>query len=76
MVSSSVEFTPDWRRSEAVSSGDVTEVAHRGGVGDVLRRDFAQDSPLLNQQHAIGQRFDEIDILLDEKKRQSAPKAQ
>ena len=65
MVSSSVELTSDCRRSEPVSSCDVTEVAHRGGVGDVLRREFVQDSPLLDQQHAIGQRFDEVDILLD-----------
>src|SRR5208283_431320 len=76
MVASSVEPTSGLPRAQSASCCNLSEIAHCGGVRNVLGGEFAHDSALLDQQHAIGQRLDEVDVLLDQKDRQSAPKAQ
>ena len=51
---------------------DRREIAHRRGVGKLRRRELAHDRPFLDQQHAIRQGLDEVDVLLDQEDGEAA----
>src|SRR5437870_6135067 len=58
------------------SAAEADELAHQVGVGEVLGGHLAGDAALLDDQHALRQRADEVEVLLDQYDGKAAALAQ